>query len=106
MSGAGPEILTLGQCILDFEVRTSHQYWERLVSKHPDLRDRLDDVAQTLSSPDEIRRSRRDQRVLLFYRRDNPYWLVAVVRRLNGDGFLITAYRADSIKEGEQLWPR
>ena len=106
MSGARPEILILGQCILDFEVHTSHQYWERLVSKHPDLRGRLDDIAQTLSSPDEIRRSRRDQEALLFYRLDGPYWLVAVVRRLNEDGFPVTAYRADSIKEGEQLWPK
>ena len=31
-------------------------------------------------------------------------WVVAVARRLNGDGFLITAYQTDAIKEGETLW--
>jgi hypothetical protein len=49
-----------------------------------------------LTSPDEVRHSRRDPRVLLFYRREDPYWLVADARRLNGDGFLITAYRTDT----------
>jgi len=27
-------------------------------------------------------------------------WVVAVTKRLNGDGFLITAYQTDAIKEG------
>jgi hypothetical protein len=43
--------------------------------------------------------------VLLFYRqRQEKRWVVAVARRLNGDGFLITAYQTDGIKEGEMLW--
>jgi hypothetical protein len=33
-------------------------------------------------------------------------WVVAVTRRLNGEGFLITAYQTDAIKEGVLLWPR
>ena len=32
---------------------------------------------------------------------DNFY---AVAKRLNGEGFLITAYPTDAIKEGEQIW--
>ena len=93
-------------CPLGFEVRTSHHYWNRLVAKHPDLAGRHLAVAQALAQAEEVRRSRRDSDVLLFYRRDGRYWLVAVARRLNGSGFLITAYRADSIKEGERVWPR
>jgi hypothetical protein len=91
---------------LGFIVRTTHQYWPRLLAKHPDLASRVLALQHALASPDEVRRSRRDPHVLLFYRRDDPYWLVAVVRRLNGDGFLITAYRTDTIKEGKRLWPR
>lgn len=91
---------------LGFSVRTTHRYWPRLLAKHPDLTGRETALQQSLASPDEIRRSRRDPHVLLFYRRVDPYWLVAVIRRLNGDGFLITAYRTDTIKEGERLWPK
>ncbi len=28
----------------------------------------------------------------------------AVTRRLNDEGFLITAYQTDAIKEGESIW--
>jgi hypothetical protein len=31
--------------------------------------------------------------------------MCAVAKRLNGEGFLITAYVTDTIKEGEHLWP-
>jgi hypothetical protein len=30
--------------------------------------------------------------------------LCQTILRLNGDGFLITAYQTDAIKEGETLW--
>jgi hypothetical protein len=62
-------------------------------------------VRLALSDPSEIRRSSRDAEVLLFYwiRREER-WVVAVARRLNKDGFLITAYQTDAIKEGETIW--
>jgi hypothetical protein len=88
-----------------FIVRTSDGYWRRLIGKHPDLEELEQLVILTLASPDEIRRSSRDAGVLLFYRqRKEKRWVVAVARRLNGDGFLITAYQTDGIKEGEMLW--
>lgn len=92
---------------LGFSVRTSRAYWTTILTKHPDMVDRLDDVKAALASPDEVRSSRRDSGVLLFYRREmnRPRWVVAVTRRPNGEGFLITAYRTDVVKEGERLWP-
>ncbi|MDJ0550184.1 MAG: DUF4258 domain-containing protein, partial [Microcystis sp. M49637_WE12] len=33
-------------------------------------------------------------------------WLCAIIRKLNGDGFLITTYPTDAIKEGEILWQK
>jgi hypothetical protein len=33
-------------------------------------------------------------------------WVCAVAKRLNEDGFLITTYPTDAIKEGERIWPR
>jgi len=64
-------------------------------------------VENTISNPDEIRRSSKDDTVFLFYKRSEDYRFVcAVVKRLNGDGFLITAYPTNSIKLGEQLWTK
>jgi hypothetical protein len=31
-------------------------------------------------------------------------WLCAVAKRLNAEGFLITTYPTDAIKEGERIW--
>jgi len=92
---------------LGFTVRTTESYWQKLIIKHPDMENLLEQVQQTLALPDEIRRSSRDAEILLFYLalRDQR-WVVAVARRLNGDGFLITAYQTDAIKEGESIWRR
>jgi hypothetical protein len=90
---------------LGFTVRTSEEYWQRLIIKHPDIEELEDFVRLAISTPDEVRRSSRDAAVLLFYRvRQEERWVVAVARRLNGDGFLITVYQTDAIKEGERVW--
>ena len=90
---------------LNFTVRTSEEYWQKLIVKHPDIADLEAEVRQALNSPDEIRRSSRDPNLLLFYLTlKEKRWVVAVARRLNGDRFLITAYQTDAIKEGETLW--
>ena len=75
-------------------------------SKHPALRGHEVEVAQVLSDPDEVRRSRKDSTVLLFYRGRSPRWLCAVARRQDGAGYLITAYPTDAIKVGERIWTR
>ena len=89
---------------LCFTVRTSQAYWQQIVLKHPDLGERLESVKLTLAAPEEIRRSSRDANVLLFYLAGNRRWVVAVARRADREGFLITAYQTDAIKEGETIW--
>lgn len=34
------------------------------------------------------------------------YVLLPAHKRLNGDGFLITTYPTDAIKEGERIWSK
>ena len=64
-------------------------------------------MMEALRNPDEIRQSKSDAAVFLFYRLEFPgRWLCAVVRQLDADGFLITAYPTDTIKEGDQVWVR
>jgi len=89
---------------LGFTVRTSSAYWRKIIFKHPDLADKLEPVKQALSAPDEIRRSSRDAEVLLFYLAGEHRWVVAVTRRADREGYLITAYQTYAIKEGETIW--
>lgn len=92
---------------LGFAVRCTLAYWEFIVEyKHPVLRGREREVEQALADPDEVRRSRKDPNVLLFYRGTATRWLCAVARREDGTGFLITAYPTDTIKTGDTIWTR
>ena len=91
---------------LGFRVRTTRRYWNLvIVEKHDVIRGRESSVAEVLESPSEIRRSRSDADVYLFYKVERPgRWLCAVAKRMNGEGFIITVYPADAIKEGETVW--
>jgi hypothetical protein len=93
---------------LAFSVEISRERWDLIISvKHPAMNGREDDVRATLERPDEVRRSRRDAEVLLFYRLERPgRWTCAVIRRTATSGLLVTAYPADAVKEGEQIWVR
>lgn len=92
---------------LRFTVRTTKGYWQTLLIKHPDIARYETEIEQTLNQPDAIYQSQRDINVLLFYRTLKARrWLVAVARRLDEDGYLITAYQTDAIKTGEKLWPK
>ncbi len=67
----------------------------------------LTEVIEAISDPDEVRQSRSDQKVYLFYRQTGGCrWICAVAKNDNGEGFLITAYPADAIKEGITIWKK
>jgi len=93
---------------LGFRVRVAWHYWEVIITiKHPVMAGREAKVQAPLASPDEIRQSKADAAVLLFYKRTGARrWVWAVARRLNGDGFLITTYPTEVKKEGERIWPK
>ncbi len=91
--------------LLGFSVRTTADYWSLLEAKHPKLRGRAQDVAQVLAHPNQVYQSRQDRAVFLCYLTDQRRLLCAVVKRLDGEGFLITADPCDKIKEGDQRWP-
>jgi hypothetical protein len=93
---------------LGFRVRVTRSRWEILVTtKHPVMAGREEDVEGVLGEPAEIRQSRSDPDVYLFYRMERRgRWTCAVAKRLNDDGFLITAYPTDAIKAGDRLWSK
>lgn len=98
-------ILFEAETPLGFCVRTTASYWELISEiKHPTMKGREADIQATLANPDEVRLSKSDAQVYLFYRADGEKrWVCAVSKRLNGEGFLITAYRTGAI-EGTVIW--
>jgi len=101
------DLLFVAKTPLGFAVRVTRAYWDIISTlKHPVMRGHLDEVRAALETPDEIRLSKSDGAVYLFYKTRRPgRWVCAVSRRNGLDGFLITAYPTDAIKEGEHLWP-
>ena len=93
---------------LGFRVRVTQVYWKLIIDiKHPVMAGREEDVRKALEDPDEIRKSKSDENVYLFYRAEREKrWLCAVSKQTGGDGFLITTYPTDAIKEGVQVWHR
>jgi hypothetical protein len=93
---------------LGFRVRVMRSYWELITTiKHPVMAGYELTVQDTLKAPAQIRLSRSDGSVYLFYRQGRVgRWIYAVVKRLNDEGFLITSYPTEAIKEGERIWPK
>ena len=93
---------------LGFRVHVTRRHWQLIVSvKHPVMQGQEQKVRHTLTHPEEIRLSRSDPAVYLFYTTEHiGRWVCAVAKRENNEGFLITAYPTDAIKEGEKIWPK
>ncbi len=70
------------------------------------MRGKKDLVKDALKHPQEVRQSKTDPNVYLYYRREpeTPYHVCVVVKHLNGGGFIVTTYRTDRIQEGERRW--
>jgi hypothetical protein len=86
---------------------------ERLahILEHPEMAGMEDELARVLQSPSEVRLSRSDDNVKLFYEfytqtQVGGKWLCVVVKYGPGDAFVITAYLTDTVKAGEIVWPK
>ena len=105
---AMPESLFEADTPFGFRVRVDRTRWELIVNeKHPAMKGRELDVKSALENPDEVRQSKSDSFVLLFYKTEAlKRWVCAVTKRSDEEGFLITAYPTDAIKEGIKIWPK
>ena len=103
-----PDLLFEVVTPLGFTVRVTRERWQLITTaKHPVMVGREDVVKVTLQNPEQVRQSRSDAQVLLFYYPEgSSRWVCAVATRAADQGFLITAYPTDAIKEGTQIWPK
>jgi len=81
------------------------------IIRREEMKGQEEKIKQTLKDPDEIRRSVKDENVLLFYKYflNTPIsekYLVVVVKVLNKKGNIITSYFSDRIKKGEIVWKK
>ena len=91
---------------LGINIRTTKEYWKIITTtKHPSVAKYEKQAQQALKDPDEIRRSIQDLRVHLYYKNIGELYVCVVADHINGDeGYIITAYLTDRIKEGERIY--
>ena len=88
-------------------IHISENYWAVLsTKKHPSIANMVNEAKLALIDPFEVRRSRQDPTVFLYYRKLNSKFLCTVAKHLNGDGFIVTVYTTCKIKRGEVLWKK
>jgi len=79
--------------------------------EHPEMRGQEDKLAETLLEPDVVIQSQSDDTVRLFHRLYRQLtigdkYLCVVVKYMEGDVFIITAYFTDKVKGGGVLWKK
>lgn len=100
------EILSkTGKVVSLAEVRWRH------VLEHPEMQNQLDKVKETVENPDEVRESSRMSSTWLFYKFyiKSPVtkkYLLVVVKVLNGEGFIVTAFFTNKVKKGGLIWKK
>ncbi|MBI3292631.1 MAG: DUF4258 domain-containing protein [Elusimicrobia bacterium] len=86
-------------------IRITEDHWQLITQrKHPEIDDLEQDVQLTLIEAEIVRISQEDENVFLYYRRFKKYHLCVVCRHLDGEGFIITCYLTDRLKEGHEVW--
>lgn len=86
---------------------------ERLahILEHAEMVEMEGEIERVLRSPNQVRISRSDDNVRLFYEfyiqtRLGGKWLCVLVKYLPDDAFIITAYLTSTVKSGEIVWPQ
>ena len=80
------------------------------ILQHQEMAEMEAEIARALQSPAEVRVSRSDNTVQLFYEfyaartRVGGKWLCVVVKHPPDDAFVEAAYLTDQLKVGEAIW--
>lgn len=91
------------------EIELTTERKNYILIRHPELKKHFGKIRKVLASPDEIRISKRDRQVLLFYKyfaRILGGKYIVVVAKFNLRNFIITAHVTDKVKIGEKYEAR
>lgn len=86
------------------KIRLSKEQWRHIAQEHPEVVPYLEEIKETLGSPITITTFYYDNKIKYFYKylkyRASPYkYLLIIVKYLNGEGFIVTAYFVRAISK-------
>jgi len=79
------------------------------ITKRTELKNQVEKLKETIVNPEHIRRSVKDTKVLIYYKHYyrtpvTEKYLAVILKTLNNEGFIISSYFTDRIKEGVEIW--
>jgi len=91
-------------------VELTEERWQHIAIEHPEAIDHKEKIPVALADPDYVKRGKRDEHVMLYYRYfadilDGKYLLVAV-KKDPARSFVVTGYVTRAVMKGETLWER
>ena len=92
-------------------IRLTDERLSHIETDHPEMRNQVARIQETLAEPDRIVASRSDERAELYYRfylltPVTSKFLCVVVKDSEDDGFVVTAYYTNTQKKGTLLWQK
>lgn len=86
------------------EIHLSNERWKHIIYEHPVIANKIEEIKDALSSPTAIRKSDHDENLRFYYKyyksiKLKEKYLFVMVRYLNGDGFIITSFYVNKIKD-------
>ncbi len=91
---------------LGVTIHTTQDYWKIITTiKHPSMVKYEKKVKEALKNSDQIRRNKQDPRVHLYYKSIGKVFVCVVADHISSkEGYIITTYLTDRIKEGEEIY--
>ncbi len=85
------------------KIRLTKKQWRHINSRHPALTKYTREMKEALRNPDAITNSKTDKNVYLYYKfykyLKSPHkYLLLIVKYLNSEGFIISAFFEKNIK--------
>jgi len=85
------------------KIHLSSERWSHINLEHPEVAPYFEEIKETLRKPTKITIFSHDKDIRYYYSyiksRDSPEkYLLAIVKYLNGEGFIITSYFVKNIK--------
>ena len=89
-------------------VRLTAERWRHILD-HPELSDMEAAIELAVREPQMVVRSRTDPSTWLYYRHEpktvvGGKWLCVVIKYMDADAFVLTAYLTDRPKKGDVVW--
>jgi hypothetical protein len=91
-------------------IKLDEDRWKHVL-EHPEMKNQIHRIKETLVAPDEIRESVHTPSIWMFYKLyphspvSEKYMLV-IVEVSDGEGFIVTAFFTDKVKKGGLLWKK